>query len=339
MNSFHFPNSVQFLDLCAFAKQVGDAPEREKISFKTSHVRMFTPTSMVMLAKTCRFRGRTHVSEKQEFFGLKRHSYANNLGFSDALNLKGSPYPQGAFGGQSYYPMSTLERDALEKSAQQKSIHLGDAIQIERERIAEVASQRRSPRLQSVLAVSFREIFRNVFEHSGADRASFCAQYWPKRDLVEICISDRGVGFSKSLSEDKRFDDLSDRSALLYSLMPGVSSKAKLHRKKPSFQKSDWDNAGYGLFFAHRLFGKFGWFGMASGGHCLYLSGRNQIQTKPTQVEGSVVSLRLDLSDLEEIEREIVNIQSDAATVKAKLGVNGLKLSSVEAYLSGSIKV
>ncbi|WP_430463329.1 hypothetical protein [Tabrizicola sp.] len=273
--------------------------------------------------------------EKQVFTGLKNHSYANNLGFSNALSIKGDPYPQGAFGGKSYIPLSVLERKKLEEIAAQEFKHIGDVIHSHCEQLARVVSQHRSESLRRVLAISFREVFRNVFEHSGADNAVFCAQYWPSRDTVEICIADRGIGFSKSLSEDSRFQNLTDRSALMYSLMPGVSSKAKMFKKKKSIQKSDWDNAGYGLFFAHRLFRKFGWFGLASGSQSVFFSNTKPFSSKPTLIEGSLVSMRLDLSNVEAIEREIKQIQTDAADVKARLGVNGLKLSSIEAYLAG----
>jgi len=41
----------------------------------------------------------------------------------------------------------------------------------------------------------------------------------------------------------------------------------------------------------------------------------------------------LNLSDVDALEREVRQIGRDAATVKERLGVNGLKMSSVEAFL------
>ena len=64
------------------------------------------------------------------FFGLEKHKYANNLGFSAALRLKGDPYPQGAYGGQSYTPMSAMTRHDLKLMELADNIALGDAIQI-----------------------------------------------------------------------------------------------------------------------------------------------------------------------------------------------------------------
>jgi anti-sigma regulatory factor (Ser/Thr protein kinase) len=287
---------------------------------------------MIFLAKACRHRRRLKSGEGQTFIGLSNHNYANNLGFSEALSLRDNPYPQGAYGGKNYIPISGMRRDELESEVCQSGSAIGDIIENRCVEIAKVVSQRRSEALQRILTVSFREIFRNVFEHSQSKSAVYCAQYWPSRKQVELCVGDRGIGFSASLMEDDRFSGLSDRSSLLFSLMPGVSSKAKAYSKRSRSQRSEWDNSGYGLFFAHKLFGEFGTFSMASGRHGITIRKGKLIESLPAFVEGSVVSMRLDLSDIDAIEAHIDQIRSEAHTVKARYGVNGLRLSSVEAF-------
>jgi len=331
--TFDFPNSVQFGDLNRFSREVMDIPRTSPLLFKTGHLRTFTPTSMVYLAKTCRLRARTNPKQQVKFAGLHKHDYANNLGFSEALKLVDNPYPKGAYGGQTYLPLSTMRLEDLRYVAQQEGCELGDAIQIECDKVAKVVSQKKSEILEKMLANSFREIFRNVFEHSGAPVAGYCVQYWPSRDVVEVCISDRGIGFAKSLAEEKTLGEMTDRKALLMSLMPGISSKARANKKKKSHQKSEWDNSGFGLFFAHRLFGKFGWFGLASGYRYVFCENGSGIRGGASFIEGSIVSMRLNLSDVDALEREVQQIGRDAATVKERLGVNGLKMSSVEAFL------
>jgi anti-sigma regulatory factor (Ser/Thr protein kinase) len=331
--TFDFPSSVQFGDLNRFSREVMDIPKTSSLLFKTGHLRTFTPTSMVYLAKTCRFRARTNPKQQVKFAGLHKHDYANNLGFSEALKLVDNPFPKGAYGGETYLPLSTMRIEDLLCVVQKESCELGDAIQIECEKIAKVVSQKKSEILERMLADSFREIFRNVFEHSGAPVAGYCVQYWPSRDVVEVCIADRGMGFAKSLAEEKTLGEMTDRKALLMSLMPGISSKARANKKKKSHQKSEWDNSGFGLFSAHRLFGKFGWFGLASGQRYVFCENGSGVSDGTAFVEGSIVSLRLNLSDVDAMEREVQQIRRDAATVKERLGVNRIKMSSVEAFL------
>ncbi|WP_417259538.1 hypothetical protein [Celeribacter sp.] len=332
-----FPTSIRFRDLCAFSCEVDDIPQQEKVQFGTEKLRFFTPTSMTMFAKTCRARARKFKTEQIFYTGLRKHDYANNLGFSEALNLKGNPYPQGAFGGSTYHPMSALRRTRLESLAAEKGIEFGDAIQIRSAEIAEVVSQLRSPELQNALADSFREIFRNTFEHAGVSGAMFCAQYWPTKQTVEICISDRGMGLAESLAENPRLEGLSDREALYMSLMPGISSKAWRHKKKKAHQRSDWDNTGHGLFFAHRLFGQLGKFAMASGNQAILIERGGAIEDFRSRIAGTVVSMQLDLSDVDRIQQCIVDTQKLAFKVKERLGVKNIEFKSVSSFLKGEI--
>ncbi len=330
----NFPASVKFLDLAQYSRDVADIPFSKELRFRTSGVRTFTPTSMIFFAKTCRRRVRASEGKEHVFFhGLSKHSYANNFGFSDALKLEGKPYPQGAFGGKGYVPMSTMSLSHLEEVAALNSVQVGDAIEAECETIANVAAQERSSKLTQLLQTSFREIFRNVFEHSQCSTAGYCAQYWPTRDAVEICISDRGIGFANSLAEDRYFSGLSDYEALLMSLMPGVSSKARLQKKRPRSQRTEWDNSGYGLYFVHRLASEFGWFGMASGKSALFIE-NGVLKRGACDVEGAIVSLRLKLSDPDAIEKKIDSIRTEAEQTKQRMGVRNLTPASVEAFLA-----
>ena len=292
---------------------------------------------MIFLAKVCRCRNRKHDGELLRYTGLDRHGYANNLGFSEALNLEGRPFPQGAFGGRNYIPMSALFRDELEIEASNIDGALGDAIQGKCEEIAQIVSQGRGDALRSVVARSFCEIFRNTFEHGGSDSAVFCAQYWPNKEVVEICIADRGMGIMESLQESKHTKPENDREALYLSLMPGVSSKAWRHKKKRSHQKSVWDNAGYGLFFYHQLFGNLGSFFIASEGHALSIQPK-QFDDFECRIEGTLVSMMLDLSDEQALESQIKYIADLAAKVKQRIGVKSICFESVQGFLqSGEI--
>ena len=119
----------------------------------------------------------------------------------------------------------------------------------------------------------------------------------------------------RSLNESKYTKPKSDTEALGFSLMPGVSSKAWRHRKKKSAQKSVWDNAGYGLVFAHQLFGKLGHFYIASGNSSLYLDKDKYLEI-PCAIEGTLVSMRMSLADETSITSALSHTGHVAALVK-----------------------
>ncbi|APG47673.1 hypothetical protein [Phaeobacter porticola] len=335
--SIRFPRECNPKALAEFSCQIDALGYGENFRIDTRPVRFFTPTAMIFLAKVCRQRARKHSDEKVLYTGLAGHDYANNLGFSDALSLKGRPYPKGAFGGQTYIPMSVMTREALEDRAVDMDFALGDAIQERCEDIAQIVSQGKSDSLRSVVARSFCEIFRNTFEHGEADSAVFCAQYWRQRDIVEICIADRGVGIEKSLGASKYTHPENNREALYYSLMPGISSKAWRHKKKKAHQKSVWDNAGFGLFFAHQLFGELGHFFLASEGHALLIK-PNTFEEFECNIKGTLVSMSIDLSDEEKIDACIKGISKLAQKVKERIGVKSVCFASVEGFLrTGSL--
>lgn len=297
-----------------------------------------TPTAMIWIAKVCRARNRQYPNERLVYKGLNHLSYANNLGFADALNLEGQPFRQGAFGGQNYIPISVMDREALEVDQEREGLELGDVLERKCNDIARIVEQGQDEALHKIIARSFCEIFRNCFEHGEAEAVVYCAQYWPANNEVEICIADRGIGVMASLNESRDTKPSNDREALFFSLMPGVSSKAWRHKKKKAHQKSHWDNAGYGLFFAHRLFGSLGTFQIASMGHLLVIS-NGVVSEHSIDIEGTLVSMRLNLADSEGISEALTELLHLASVVRERLGVRGLSFASVEAFIrSGEVQ-
>lgn len=248
MNELAFPSSDCVKDLAAFSLEVQDFYGQD-LTFDASTIKWVTPTTMTFLAKIFGTVRRKRNGAKLRIKGLESNQYAINVGFAEALNLKNNPYPKKAFGNENYKPMSVLNRNELAKSAALNFRHFNEEVQIYSESLAKVVTRDKSPQVLKAIENSFREIIRNVFEHSGSDSATYCVQYWSLKDEVEICISDIGVGIATSLGEEEKFANLSDEDALLMCIMPGVSARALRNKKKAAHQRSDWDNAGYGLFF------------------------------------------------------------------------------------------
>ncbi len=335
-NDIRFPKGNSISNLAKFSVQLAEIPESKKFRIGAGHVKFLRPTCMIYLAKACRQRSRKFPDEQITYSGLNNLSYANNLGFSELLNLKGKPYKKGAFGGQNYIPLSVMSRKDLESVANKKGIQLGDAISLRCDNIAKIVSQHRSAQLGETISRSFREIFRNTFEHGETDFSLFCAQYWPALNRVEICISDRGVGLHSSLQESKYTKPENDEEAIQFALMPGISSKAWRHKKKKSHQKSEWDNSGHGLFFAHQLFGKLGHFYLASGKSSVFLNA-DSFKIYPCDVEGTLVSMRMDLSNEQLIQDTLAHTADLASKVKQKLGVKSLDIASVSSFLRSGV--
>lgn len=228
----YFPSSNAFRNLCKFSKDICELEERDKFKISARNLGFVTPTSMIFLTKSCRQRAARFPKETRSYYGLANQDYANNLGFSDALHLKGRPYRQGAFGGASYIPITTMNLRRLQESAAENGTELGDEIERRCEELANVVSQGKSASLKVALQRSFCEIIRNCFEHGETKIVTFCAQHWPQKEMVEICIVDSGIGVKSSLESGKYNIPETDLDALKYSMMPGVSSKAWRNKKK-----------------------------------------------------------------------------------------------------------
>jgi len=327
-----FPDGGSLRGLARFSVEMSEIPEKAQLHVGAGNVTFLRPTCLILLAKICRTRSRLYPKEKMLYSGLEKLNYANNLGFSQALNILDNPFPQGAFGGKSYIPMSVMSLDSLQALAAEKAFEIGDAIEERCEDISRIVSQDRSAELKNTLARSFCEIFRNTFEHGKSQSAVFCCQYWPKLNTVEICIADRGMGVRTSICESKYTKPENDAEALSLALMPGVSSKAWKHKKKKAAQKTVWDNAGYGLFFAHQIFGKLGHFFIASGESALYLD-VDRFDEIPCSIEGTLVSMRMNLSEQEKIVGALEETRKNAAQVKERLGVKSLDYSVAQDFL------
>ncbi|MCE8526252.1 hypothetical protein KBY23_13345 [Ruegeria pomeroyi] len=146
----YFPSSNSISDLCKFSKELMEEEEKAKFHISAKRLGFVTPTTMIFLAKTCRQRARKFKDEQRVYHGLSALSYANNLGFSDALSLQGRPFRQGAFGGKSYIPITNIIRRRLEESAAENGTQIGDEIEARCGTLADVVSQGRTRYLKKL---------------------------------------------------------------------------------------------------------------------------------------------------------------------------------------------
>ncbi len=141
--------------------------------------------------------------------------------------------------------------------------------------------------VQDSLKLTFNELMENAFDHSQTTMGCFvCAQAFPKRGEVNICLADFGRGILKSLSSSEKYNYLKDSiEAIELSIQKGVSS-----RKNGA--------AGLGLTFIHdflklnegriHIISGNGWI------HWNYKQGAlNQIKRKKLDIEfdGTIVNI------------------------------------------------
>lgn len=140
------------------------------------------------------------------------------------------------------------------------------------------------------LGYSFREVIRNVFEHSGVKACTIMAQYWPSRDLLEIAVADRGHGIHETLKD--KYKSASPLDSLLLSLKAGVS------RNNIETPKSD--NSGFGLYVLSNVGKHYGEFSILSSGAYVKIAGNNQsTQFEKTYFQGTIIKIQVKKHSLE----------------------------------------
>jgi hypothetical protein len=181
-------------------------------------------------------------------------SYAQFMVFFKSAGFDmGMPPRDYTTGGSTYIPI-TYQKTTLLKSRSEIE-HLAYEL-------AKRLTNQNTGSLLKVLNYAFREIIRNVVEHSGALNFGYCAQYWPRTGEVEIAIIDHGLGLSKTLRNNPFLTIENDHDAIMYALSPGISGK--VYEGIPITDDA-WQNSGFGLYLTQRLCTEGGNFFICSG--------------------------------------------------------------------------
>ncbi len=212
------------------------------------------------------------------------YHYLGHIGFFQFLGInKGNDIGQ-ATANNNYLPITILKRDLLEIDP--KNGQLGPAVQKESEKLTKVILNLERSGINHPLAYCFREVIRNVFEHSESDECLVCAQKWRDGSL-EIAILDRGIGIRKSL--EKKFPKENNFETLKLAIEPGVS-KANVYDEA---NDDVWANSGFGLYVLSEICKKTGSFILASGESALAIKD-NEISEKPYSFHGTAVYLKMN---------------------------------------------
>jgi len=208
-----------------------------------------------------------------------------------------------------------LDVAEFQKRAAEEYEPVGSVIEAESNRLARVLTHESDGEIVDTLTYSFREIIRNAVEHSESDSLTYCAQYWPTKNLVEIVVLDKGVGIRKSLSNNPNIGLVSDREAIQLSLMPSISGKFYKGIKRQT--GNVWQNSGFGLYMTNRLCRNGGSFFICSGSKGIMLTNDMKFDLD-TNYQGTALRLRINLANLLDLKLKLEQFKKEGYEIASK---------------------
>lgn len=348
MATKHTINIPYRLDLPSsinFCNKLQNLPEADEYLFDFSQINWVEPFGMLLVAMEIR---RAIAKHKDKKFKLeiysddpnqnKAISYASHMGFFDFFIVgdygKQLGEPRG--GNRRYLPITVLDTPELEKEASHQFREIGQVVEDHSKLLAQTLTQQQDGDLVDTLIYSFREIIRNVVEHSKSGVVMYCAQFWPRNQLVEIAILDIGVGIRSTLSENPYLKIENDADALNLALIPGISGKIYKGKRTDPFDL--WQNSGFGLYLTSRICRNGGNFFICSGDSGIFLDDSGK-QSYSTNYEGTAIRLKLS-TKLTETLRQLLNrfSQEGDAIAKEFSGDNYISVSRASRMLSNDFQ-
>ena len=249
------PRSLNLKDTIKFVSYLLSLPDSDEYVFDFINLKWIEPFSLLYLSYSINYFVGMHSGSDiiaTNFNKTQAATYAGHMGFFKAFRVDVGNKPGQAMGGQNYIPIEIFNLDVWQEEAKVERKYIGEIIEQRSREFTQVLTRESKGDLIDTLEFVLREIIRNVAEHSGAQQVGFCAQYWPLRNMVELAILDSGIGFKTSLSENPFLDkDMTDRAALNYALLPGISGK--MYKGKYKDPYDEWENSGFGLYMASEI--------------------------------------------------------------------------------------
>jgi hypothetical protein len=311
------PDDLSIQGLANFSRQFRRISDYDEYQFDFGRQRWFPPFSMLLLSRQLRQFMDGHPEAEFTVSNHRSHPYAAHMGFFQSLGLNFGNEPGEAAGSSTYLPLTDLDIADLRVQAARRYEHIGDAIERRSQRVTEILLRESRGDLFDTLSYSLREIIRNSVEHSGAGSISFCAQYWPTRDEVEVGIIDEGIGLAASLGENPSLLIEGDRDAVHLALLPGISGKTHRRRSKAY---DVWENSGYGLYMTNRLCRNGRSFFINSNGAGLHLDDHRKCDID-LDLGGTAVRLVLDTRRIQKLRQQLDRFSQEGEAVARALGM------------------
>ncbi len=349
------PFSLGGKSVLALSRQLAELPEAEsyEIDFsKTQHMETFgmliTAAAIRRLSeRITRSRSRVTVRLVGKCLDKPAHKFAERMGFWWSIDDRENLHLVKRAPSDNTVPITRLGIDELYRRSGGVDPVRSGAVENAAGAIATaLCGDSKDLVLWYTLTYSFREMFRNVIEHSRADSIWYAATTRPSADDIQVAIMDGGDGIRKALSENPDQVHDSDEKAIRAATLPGVSGKAHKVRSQAQTQQliedfpdqspELYDNSGYGLTIIKELAAVAGELTIASGTTAIYYkSNRFSVSDIVSQVnhKGTAIRLVLHPSRLEgALDRAISNADRNrkcagpgtpllSASMQARLGL------------------
>jgi len=319
MSNICLPASLSTTNAIEFVEKLYMLPEMEEYDFDFKFMEWVEPFALLYISyHLAIFRLSRNLAKftAHNFKISNAHLYAAHMGFFKSFGLDYGKNPGEARGNSYYVPIEILSIDSLKEEAYEERIELGDVLERHSRRLASILTRENDGALVDTLEYALREMFRNVVEHSGANQIGFCAQYWPAKNRVELAILDNGIGLSASLKSNPFLNISSDKDAINYSLLPGVSGKA--YKGAPKQRNGFWSNSGFGLYMTSELCRNGGDFFICSGTSGVYLKGTQKRNIK-ANLEGTAIRLALQTQNIGSVKDRLDEYRSKGQTIASRL--------------------
>jgi signal transduction histidine kinase len=302
--TLNIPTKLDLTSAIDFCNRLWVAEEAEKYIFNFKYLGLIEPFSLAYVAAEIKRYASLKYSHGVKFQAVnyQQHSYAAHMGFFKAFGLQYGNEPGEASGSSRYIPLTILNVEALKQEAIDSSEYVGQIIEERSNELAKILTQEDNSDLVETLTFSFREIMRNVVEHSESEVLEFCAQYWPTKHKVEIVVLDSGIGIKESLLRNPFLTINDDREAIQLSLMPSISGK--MYKGVKINKKNVWQNSGFGLYMTNRICRDGGSFFVCSNGAGLLLTKSNK-QDVSTSFRGTAIRMIIDTRNVSDLNKRL----------------------------------
>ncbi|CUH62332.1 hypothetical protein TG4357_00020 [Thalassovita gelatinovora] len=324
-----FPRKTDLESLFKFSIELDYYTQHDRIIIDMPEKSFCGPFAMLLIATKISHLISRHPNTKVVFNNWESHGYLSHMGFFSMCGFDHGKQVGEAWGSRNYVPISQLTRGSLIERDVDKYEEMQDLLQRRVDRVAEIIAHdtEKNRVLLDVLSYSLREVFRNVFEHGETDSLYYCAQYWPKSGKVEFSVSDFGVGVCRGLGTNPNFRFKSDKEAIEYALLPGVSGRT--HQRRVS---SNWFNSGYGLYMTSRL--------ARNGGNFTIASGQDAIQLTPktktnfiASFPGTILRVNLDTSKIGDVQSRLSEFREEGKKIAQEIKGSGNRPPSAMSLL------
>lgn len=277
----------------------------------------FPPYAMVLLGISIR-----QISEKYNClisyinFDADWLGYAKLFGFFKIAKKPQSPDNFTLVAKDTYIPIQCLPVEDLEIDDDLVHAREVERMQAIGEDLAKRLINTEVGDAYDTLSYLCREILRNIIEHSFSDRMYYAAQYYPKKNKVEVVVADEGEGLLAGLNQNPKLYIEDDREAIKLALLPGISGRSHKYGRRSS-EEHVYRNSGYGLYLAHRICAEAGSFVLISGtsGVMVNNSNRKYLSEFKFDFEGTFLRLSIDLDKLDGIEQKITKYRYEAEEI------------------------